>query len=175
MSFNEWEQVLKEFKKKKRTSAGPITYLDEWKHFCWQFLFLLPPQFISLLFSSVSIFVFCLLSHLEIIRCIVKSMIAASIELEEIFFFIWGEVGEGCPIQYTGIPNGLNTSLPFYWSKEPFSINNLIQILLFKIHNPLTYHIFCLKYFYHIFCTSVMKTFTNYALHEFSFLRKYLC
>ena len=59
MSFNEWEQVLKEIKKKEWMFALSITYLNEWTHFPRQFLLLVWPLFVSLFFfSSVCIYVF---------------------------------------------------------------------------------------------------------------------
>ena len=51
-------------------------YLIEWKHFFRQFLFSVGRFFFFLFFPSVCSFVF--LSHLEIIRCFVKSLIATS-------------------------------------------------------------------------------------------------
>ena len=59
----------------------------------------------------------CLLRHFEIIRCILKSVVAIStyffVEFNwkrEVEMFLWAlELGQ--PNRYTGIPDGLNTSL----------------------------------------------------------------
>ena len=59
----------------KRILVGPITQLNEWKHFCWQFLLSL--QHLCLIFFLLCLH-FCILSHFEIIRYIVKSLIATS-------------------------------------------------------------------------------------------------
>ena len=53
MSFNEWEQARKEFKKEKQTFTWSITYLNEWRHFHRQFL-LFFIFFLSVFLSSKS-------------------------------------------------------------------------------------------------------------------------
>ena len=64
MSFNEWEQAHKEFKKKKRTFAWSIMYLNEWKQFRRQFLLSLQRFFPFVVFLFC--LQFCLLSHFEL-------------------------------------------------------------------------------------------------------------
>ena len=64
--------------RRKSKHMGPFMYLNEWKHFHWEFLLALTSiYFIVFLFCLH----FCLLGNLEIIRCIVKSMIAPSMYL----------------------------------------------------------------------------------------------
>ena len=65
---------------KKRILARSVTYINEWKHFLSQFLLSLRWQFL-LLFQPRCVFFFfcphfCILSHFEIITCIVKLLIA---------------------------------------------------------------------------------------------------
>ena len=101
MSFNESEQAHKEFKKKKWIFAWSIMCLNGWKHFYSIFL-------ISF-FTSASFFLivflfcqhFCLLSHFEIIRCFVKSLITTS--MYYLIKYNWN--------RYTGLPNSLKTWL----------------------------------------------------------------
>ena len=68
--------LRKETKKKKRTFAWSITYLNEWKHFCRQFSTFASTSFCLVVFLFC--LHFCLLSYFEIIRSIVKSLIATS-------------------------------------------------------------------------------------------------
>ena len=56
------ELVRKEIKKKKQTFAWSITYLNEWKHFCREFLLSL--QYLAFVF--LFFLHFCLLSHFKI-------------------------------------------------------------------------------------------------------------
>ena len=118
--FNEWEQVCKEIKEKKRIFAWCITYLNEWKPF--------PRQFFLSASTSFSLIVFllclhfCLLSNFEIIRCIVKLLLAIRcilIELrlkkENLKRSVWRAPELWHTNRYTGLQNGLDTSLVFRW------------------------------------------------------------
>ena len=128
-SFNEWDQVHKEIKKKKRTL--------ERKHFD---VFL----FHFFLFSLH----FCLLRNFKTVRCIVKSLIAiqhifveAVLKKENTKSVFWAPEF-GYPNRYTGLPNSLDTSR-----------QNLIRILrgMFLLYTLQTllgmYFASCFKYF----------------------------
>ena len=106
------ESVRKEIKNKKRTFSWSITYVNKWKcSFC-----------LIVFFFCLH---FCLLSHFKIIRCIVKSVIANSTyfllkcnwenKTWKVFF---GRQSLGHPKQYTGLSNGLDTSLKVYTSYQ---------------------------------------------------------
>ena len=104
MSFNEWEQAHKDLKKKKRTFAWSITYLNEWKHFCRHFLLLLQCLFFSLLINSYMLF--------EFTDCYINRFFdEIKLKKENLKIVFW--VPEfGCPNWYTWyIPNSLVTSL----------------------------------------------------------------
>ena len=107
---------------KEKANTRVIYYvLNEWEHFRWQFLLSLWPLCLIVLHFCLH---FCILSHFEIIRCIMKSLIATSKFFFFFFFFLveiklkkenlksdfWApEFGRSN--RYTGLPNGLNTSL----------------------------------------------------------------
>ena len=123
-SFKEWEQVRKGIKKKK-VNICVIYYVFNWtRNFRRQFLLLLRPLFVTLFLSCLH---FCLLRHFEIIRCFVKSLIATSTYFLLIYnrktktwkVFFWA-TEFGCPSRYTGLPNGLDTSLIKGPQKRPF-------------------------------------------------------
>ena len=52
--LNDWELARKEIKKEKQAFAWSITYLNEWKHFCREFLLSL--QYLVPCFSLISEF-----------------------------------------------------------------------------------------------------------------------
>ena len=116
------EQVRKEIKKKKRTFSWSITYLSKWKLFRRQFLLSLRRLFVSLFFLVYQHF--CLLRHLEIMRCIMKSLIATSTYFllkynrKQNLKSVVCAPDFGRPNRYTGLPNGLDTSLPTHTDIE---------------------------------------------------------
>ena len=107
--------LRKETKKKKRRFAWSITYLNEWKHFYRQFSTFVSTSFCFVVFLFC--LHFCLLSYFEIIRSIVKSLIATSkyffLEIQmkkELTGASWTpEFGRSN--RYTGLPKNLDTSL----------------------------------------------------------------
>ena len=87
------------------------------KYFCWH-LFLLRPL---CLFVFLFCLHFCILSHVEIIRCMVKSLVATSmyffsfeilLKKENLKSIFWTREF-GHPSLYTSLPNGLN--MPLFW------------------------------------------------------------
>ena len=114
--FFEWEQAHKKFKKKKWTFAWSFMYLNEWKHFCRQFFFLL-------FFSSACIF--CLLSYFEISRCFVKSLI-----LHQHIF--WWNTTEKRKLEKCFLGTRVFGPKPVYWSpKQPGYITGFMADIKF--------------------------------------------
>ena len=113
-SCDEWEQARKEIKKKKRTFAWSITYLDEWKHFHWSSSFASTSFCLIVFLSCLD---FRLLRNFEIIRCIVKSLISIHHIFVEVHLIkenstsVFWAPESGRPNQYIGFPNILDTSL----------------------------------------------------------------
>ena len=93
--------------KKNWILAWSIKLSNEWKLFLWHFLLSLWPLFlVAFLFFCI----FFIISHLKIIRCIVKLSIATST------YFLLNTIEknriEKC---FFGVPNDLNTSLHLYF------------------------------------------------------------
>ena len=102
------------FVKKSRRKSK---HLNEWKHFCRQFLLPLQRFFVSFIFLFSEHF--CLLSHFEIIKCIVKLLIATFVEIKlkkENWKSVFLAPDFELPNRYTGLPNDLDTSLWILWS-----------------------------------------------------------
>ena len=82
--------------KKKRILTGSIMQLNDLKHFGWRFLLTLQHLFLIVFIVCLN---FCILSLFEIIRCIVKSLIATSTYLFveiQLKTELWKEVFFGC-------------------------------------------------------------------------------
>ena len=77
--------------------------LNKWKQFSRQF----PLSLLRLFFSFC--LHFCLLSHFEIIRCIVKSLIATSM-----YFFSWNKTEKKLTKYFLGTSLGAQTGNPVY-------------------------------------------------------------
>ena len=96
-------------------------------------------KFLSLRLLCLIVFLFCLhfciLNPFEIIRCIVKSLIATStfffieiqLKKENLKSIFWA-LKFGRPNRYTGLPNGLNTSLMHNVPKWSDNINAEIVV-----------------------------------------------